>query len=229
MNRSSQVGYGPLLPAVRSCAAGLSCGVAAAGASVGGGSSFGGDIVHVPLSCGRVALVDRCDLDLLTKFRWRVLSYTAPSGREYCYLAHGKEARLLHRMVLEARPGQFVDHIDGNGLNNARANLRLCTHSENMRNRRPLIGKKLPKGVQVKRHGFAAQIKAGAIRRYKAGFPTAEAAQRCYAEWARELHGEFAHSPPKPVLCAEAVAPNHLAASSDARRRYSSRVSASTR
>ena len=44
----------------------------------------------------------------------------------------------MHRQILEAPKGVWVDHIDGNGLNNRKSNLRLCSATENACNRRPV-------------------------------------------------------------------------------------------
>lgn len=146
----------------------------------------------VKLSLGAsVVLVDEEDLPVLLASRWHVSRHTTPSGRVYAYVATKKRRQLLHRVLMGARKGQVVDHIDGNGLNNTRANLRICTHAENMRNRRPTAGRELPKGVQRSGAGFAAQIRAGAVRRYERGFATPEDAVRRYGEWATELHGQF--------------------------------------
>lgn len=46
----------------------------------------------------------------------------------------------MHRMILDAKPGQLIDHKDGDGLNNTRANLRIATPSNNNQNSKPQKG-----------------------------------------------------------------------------------------
>ena len=81
-------------------------------------------------------LVDDCDAHLLDEHSWRAYK----SGRSF-YAAttirntKGRKTVGLHRLILRPRPRVFVDHINHNGLDNRRSNLRFCTHTENMRNR----------------------------------------------------------------------------------------------
>lgn len=143
-----------------------------------------------------IVQIDADDLHIFASRSWHIKKRTTKSlnggERIYLYAATGASGRLLlHRLLTGAPPGMVVDHIDGNGLNNTRSNLRVCTCSENARNRRPNIGRALPKGVQRTKRGFAAQIRAGKVRRFERGFATPEDAARRYSEWAAELHGQF--------------------------------------
>jgi hypothetical protein len=101
----------------------------------------------------------------------------------------------LHREIMgvgdAARFETEVDHVNGNRLDNRRANLRLCTRAENARNVR---GRALSgfKGVTQVRARWRAVIYAeGKIHRL-GSFGAAEEAAHAYDEAARRLHGEFA-------------------------------------
>lgn len=89
-------------------------------------------------------VLDENDFDQLSRHKWR-----AVGGPEVYYAGRsdmsGSTIR-MHREILAAPGGVEVDHIDGNPLNNCRSNLRLCTRSENMRNRR-----KFDRGVGISR------------------------------------------------------------------------------
>ena len=76
------------------------------------------------LSDGGYTLVDDMDYELLSKYSWRKNS----QGYVRQSLANGK---FLHRLLLKAPSNKLVDHINRNPLDNRRANLRLCTASEN--------------------------------------------------------------------------------------------------
>ena len=89
---------------------------------------------YIPLTQGKFAIVDAEDYPRLARHKWAV------SQSRYnfyaCRWIHGKKIS-MHRLILNAPHGMLVDHIDGNGLNNRKANLRLCTITQNNRNSRP--------------------------------------------------------------------------------------------
>lgn len=114
----------------------------------------------------------------------------------YSVWANGKSTpRTLHSLLLHVAKGMHVDHIDGDPLNNQRANLREATPAQNGANRRSLNrnNRSGVRGVHLNRHGsWIAQITVARKNRYLGSFATREDAidRRRAAE--RELFGEFA-------------------------------------
>jgi len=87
-------------------------------------------------------LTTEIDLVDLPKVR-SVSSIYATTKRNTVYAvcnigtSNGKTVKeFLHRLITDAPKGAEVDHIDGNGLNNKRSNLRIATNSENQYNRK---------------------------------------------------------------------------------------------
>lgn len=147
---------------------------------------------EIPLTQGKVALVDDDDYERLAQFKW---------GRHTRGYAVRKEMRdgkkvaiLMHRVICNAQPGEIVDHIDGDVSNNSKANLRLCSHSENMYNRRLLAKNNTSgyKGVSRKKKGWEARIGAGGRFIHLGCFATPEEAAAQYNLAAITYHGEFA-------------------------------------
>lgn len=89
------------------------------------------------LSNGMKALVDDEDYGRLSNQKWTA-SLTRPVRGKYYARGRifGGKNVLMHRLIMAAAPGQIVDHRDGNGLNNTRANLRFCTANQNSANAR---------------------------------------------------------------------------------------------
>jgi len=93
-------------------------------------------VKEIELTRDQVALVDDDDYPTLVKSSWYALSrhnhwYAVTSSSK-----GGPTTVYMHRVIMDAPKGMQVDHINHNGLDNRRRNLRLCTHAENLRNRR---------------------------------------------------------------------------------------------
>lgn len=139
----------------------------------------------IPLTKGKFAIVDAADYEWLMQWRWHSCHRYAGRGENI------DGVFLMHREILGAPDGMSVDHIDGNGLNNTRANLRLATQSQNLCNRAAKSGYK---GVDFqKRNGkWRARIKLNRKEIHIGEFTDAESAARAYDEAAKKYHGEFA-------------------------------------
>ncbi|MBN8979329.1 MAG: HNH endonuclease [Rhizobiales bacterium] len=89
----------------------------------------------IPLTGGFEAVVDDDDAADLRRWAWQIQTV---GTLHYARRSTGPRGSTvyLHRQIMGPPSGFVVDHIDGNGLNNRRANLRLVTHSQNLWNRR---------------------------------------------------------------------------------------------
>lgn len=149
----------------------------------------------IPLSRGYFALIDDEDYQRVSKYKWTYDNGYAVRGIRLPNRRYKKI--MLHRFLINAKPGQFVDHIDGNRSNNTRSNLRICTKAQNGQNRHIPAPNKVShyKGVSRThntRDRWQALIIANGKRHYLGSFPSQEEAARAYDTKARELHGEFA-------------------------------------
>ena len=93
---------------------------------------------EIPLSQGKVALVDEEDYEAVSAFKWHAHRHKGIwYADRYIRKADGRlSQRGLHQFILQPPPDLYVDHADGDGLNNQRSNLRLATRSENSQNQR---------------------------------------------------------------------------------------------
>ena len=150
--------------------------------------------VSIPLSRGLSAIVDQADVALIAGRKW----YANPGGRTHYALRDewrdGRNVRLsMHRVITGAAADQVVDHINGNGLDNRRANLRICSHAENIaakqRNKNNALG---VKGVWFQAGRYRACIQTNGRTRHLGSFITLDEAKAAYADAATEAFGQFA-------------------------------------
>jgi len=146
----------------------------------------------IPLTQGMFAQVDDEDYDELVKFRWfaRKHNKTFYAARN---LKKGQKFVTfhMHKELLGEIEGKEIDHIDGDGLNNRKENLRFVTHRQNLQNRRDTKSIHQP-GVWLKRSPdkWQAMIRINGIRRYLGTFPTEKLASDAY-NLALQNIGEF--------------------------------------
>lgn len=144
---------------------------------------------------GYVCFVDPEDVPLVSEFSWVAKTQR---GRQYAHSTRrrGKPRLFLHVLLMGTREGFRIDHIDNDGLNNRRSNLRWATGTQNQANKkRQHNGRSRYKGVwfPTKAHPhWRAAVMCNGVRYFLGVFDTEEAAARAYDAKAKELFGEFA-------------------------------------
>lgn len=152
----------------------------------------------VALQTGQTATIDDTDKDLL-QYKWYIGGTKRYAQR--IILKPKRTSRSMHREIMGRildRPltkADEVDHIDGNPLNNCRANLRLAPHQMNLGNtKRYKSNKSGYKGVSLVRYNgkWEASIQVNRKTRHLGKFDTPEEAHEAYKRAAIEIFGEFA-------------------------------------
>lgn len=141
---------------------------------------------------GHIVLFDSDDYDIISGYKWS-LKRDKKNNRLYCYTYMGKRSIKMHRLIMSLLDDdrKIVDHINGNGLDNRKLNLRLATCSQNQMNR--VIGKKGYKGVSLDERGrYRVRITVNGNVIHGGRHNTLQSALIKYNELAREYHKEFA-------------------------------------
>lgn len=150
------------------------------------------------LTRNRYAIVDNEDWDSLSQWKWHLVVAKHKSGtlfyaRRAAYESGRQIIFLMHRIILKVPKGLFTDHINGNGLDNRRKNLRSCIPRQNLCNRNiGAMNTSGYKGVSAQRNKWCAEIYQNGKSRFLGSFKTAEQAARVYDDAALKLYGEFA-------------------------------------
>lgn len=157
-------------------------------------------MVEIPLSQGKVALIDDEDAERVLAYKWTLGAAHNRKGRTVYYARRSVWSKtkqrtvLLHRFIMNAPDGVQVDHCNLDGLDNRRANLRLATNAQNHCNIPSQPERLGLRGVERLRRnaGYGARIKVNGELVRIGPFKTAEDAARAYDMMAKHYHGEFA-------------------------------------
>ncbi len=158
------------------------------------------DFALVPLSSGNTSIIDLEDIEQAAKYNWIESKNGRTSYAHNISYPNGKHNLCrdisLHRLILNAINSIMqVDHIDGDGLNNRRSNLRLCEPKNNYCNRK-LNANSTTKYKGVRLHKptgkWMSHIKHNGKQIHLGYFIALDDAAKAYDEKAVELFGEFA-------------------------------------
>lgn len=150
----------------------------------------------IELSKGHKTIIDPEDANLLGLYKW----YMSSTGYAVCSVYRkGQSAKKisLHRIIIKAKNGQMVDHINGNALDNRKKNLRIVTYSQNIANTKCHKNKKYSslKGVFYfkgrHKNKWGASIQINKKRTYLGQFETEKEAYDAYKKKHVQIFGEY--------------------------------------
>lgn len=149
---------------------------------------------EISLRCGRVVIVDDEDYAWIAQMSWRAT--IGKGGHVYAVRSASSGTKLMHRLIMNAPSGMVVDHANGNGLDNRKSNLRICTQRQNSQNIRVARGLAPFKGVYRERRAlnrpFSASISVNGKPVFLGKFRTAEEGAIAYDVAAKAYFGQFA-------------------------------------
>lgn len=152
---------------------------------------------RIPLGGGLFARVDAVDFAFLMQWSWSHVRNKngTPYARRNRKIMGRSSGISMHRFLLAAPQGVEVDHINGDTLDNRKANLRFCTRSQNVANtpnRKPKNGSGYIGVFKSKGGSWRFRIRENGCERAYGYFDDPEAAARAYDQKAIEIRGEFA-------------------------------------
>lgn len=151
---------------------------------------------RIALSQGKYAKVDDADFGFLSQWNWVYAENTRGYGYAVGWV--DKRNQRMHRFLLSAPNGLDVDHKNGDGLDNRRENIRICTRRQNQMNRKvQSISTSGIKGVfyapkASAKNPWRAVIRINGKKTHLGLFPSKEEAGNAYAQATAKYHGEFA-------------------------------------
>lgn len=169
-------------------------------------------MIKIPLRDEYETLIDDEDFNLVNQRKWYLhIDKTGPN-LFYVLSSPGGQTMSMHRLIMGCAKGdgKQIDHIDGNGLNNQKNNLRFCTGSQNCMNRTYANNTSQYKGVTWKKANqkWCAQIMMGGRKKHIGLYEKKEDAAKAYDQMAFQIFGKFARlnfDHEKTVECAQDI------------------------
>lgn len=153
--------------------------------------------MEIELTQGKKALVDDADLWKIMPYHW--YAARGSDGRWYAWgrprTGRRNWTRIkMHRLLLDAPKAAMVDHLNGDGLDNRRDNLRLCTNEQNQQNSGARKGSSRFKGVSwnARKRKWRVAFRALGQFYYVGYFSDETEAARAYDEAILKICPEFA-------------------------------------
>lgn len=161
---------------------------------------FNTKMKYIQLTQNQQALVDDEDFERLSKYKWHFNKKNYARTNIYDKDLKKETSIGMHQMIMNTPKGMVTDHINGNGLDNRKENLRICTQANNLANKSKQSNgfTSIYKGVRMRtdRPGnwrkWTAAVKKGITRIHAGSFYTEIEAAKAYDEVAKKIHGEFA-------------------------------------
>lgn len=149
----------------------------------------------IDLPNGLKCIVDDCDFELYSIHKWHINGRYVSRSMGISFKT--RKIIRMHRLIMDAPENMEVDHINGDKLDNRRENLRLCTRTENMQNKRGKAGcSSKYKSVMIRKTKWAikwvAVIRINRVKKYIGSFKSEIEAAKAYNEAALKYFGNFA-------------------------------------
>ncbi len=146
---------------------------------------------QINITQGQKVLVDNEDFERINKQKW-----SFNRGYAYGWSSIEKKRIYMHRLIIKVPKGLYVDHINGNKLDNRKENLRFATIAQNQHNQGKYAKKatSIYKGVYWHKNNkiWQSQIKLHGVKNFIGRFKNELHAAMAYDLWAKELHGDYA-------------------------------------
>ncbi len=149
----------------------------------------------------KYTIVDDEDYELFRKYSWVLrthcnINYASSSVKPYRNKSGNLKYRRLHlhRLIMKCPKNMIIDHINGNGLDNRRKNLRICTHADNMQNKK--LYKNSTTGLRGVRYysrynKYVSYIQKDKVNHFLGYFSDKKEAFKCYLKKYKELNKDI--------------------------------------